>query len=75
MSAAPQEEAAPASTTETRPSIAADDNLSCQWDKCTERCTSAEALFVSLHLRRNIFPAFLILSSRRNNLPASLVLS
>ncbi|CZR54379.1 probable pH-response transcription factor pacC/RIM101 [Phialocephala subalpina] len=28
-----------------RPAIAADDNLSCQWDKCSERCTSAEALF------------------------------
>jgi Zinc finger, C2H2 type len=23
------------------------DSLSCQWDKCSERCTSAEALFVS----------------------------
>ncbi|PBP26498.1 transcription regulator PAC1 [Diplocarpon rosae] len=28
-----------------RPVIASDDNLSCQWDKCTERCPSAEALF------------------------------
>lgn len=28
-----------------RQSISADDNLSCQWDKCSERCTSAEALF------------------------------
>jgi len=24
-----------------------DDNLACQWDKCSERCTSAEQLFVS----------------------------
>jgi hypothetical protein len=43
----------PASTTTvqqeaSRPAITADDNLSCQWDKCTERCTSAEALFVRL---------------------------
>lgn len=30
-----------------RPAVAADDNLACQWDKCAERCTSAEALFVS----------------------------
>ncbi|KAK6585548.1 hypothetical protein PZA11_002275 [Diplocarpon coronariae] len=28
-----------------RPVIASDDNLSCQWDKCSERCSSAEALF------------------------------
>lgn len=29
-----------------RPVVAADDNLSCQWDKCSERCISPEALFV-----------------------------
>lgn len=42
------EVAAPAVAAEApRAPIAADDNLSCQWDKCSERCTSAEALFVS----------------------------
>ncbi|KAE8451296.1 protein with putative role during mitosis [Mollisiaceae sp. DMI_Dod_QoI] len=42
----PQQEATTAPATEVpRPAIAADDNLSCQWDKCSERCTSAEALF------------------------------
>ncbi|PVH86842.1 hypothetical protein DL98DRAFT_510316 [Cadophora sp. DSE1049] len=52
MSAAPAQEpqpeaaAAPAPAAEApRPAIAADDNLSCQWDKCSERCPSAEALF------------------------------
>jgi hypothetical protein len=29
----------------------ADDSLSCQWEKCSERCTSAEALFV-----RGLYP-------------------
>lgn len=53
MSAAPeqqQQETPPATTTQAeapRQVIAADDNLSCQWDKCNERCTSAETLFVS----------------------------
>ncbi|KFY48247.1 hypothetical protein V496_10299, partial [Pseudogymnoascus sp. VKM F-4515 (FW-2607)] len=28
-----------------RPSVASDDNLACQWDKCTERCQSPEALY------------------------------
>ncbi|KAG0646990.1 pH-response transcription factor, partial [Hyphodiscus hymeniophilus] len=37
--------AAPVETPLPRPVIAADDNLSCQWDKCTERCVSPEALF------------------------------
>jgi len=54
MSAAPAQEPrpeaaaapAPAAAAEApRPAIAADDNLSCQWDKCSERCPSAEALF------------------------------
>jgi hypothetical protein len=41
---APQDTAAPAA--DARPTtIAADDNLACQWEKCSERCTSAEALF------------------------------
>lgn len=36
----------PATSAEApRPSVASDDNLSCQWDKCSERCASAEALF------------------------------
>ncbi len=40
--------AAPTATADSsRQSIAADDNLACQWDKCSERCSSAEALFVS----------------------------
>jgi hypothetical protein len=57
MSAAPQEQqqdtatatatAAATSADVSRQSIAADDNLACQWEKCSERCTSAEALFVS----------------------------
>ncbi|KFY86329.1 hypothetical protein V500_07688 [Pseudogymnoascus sp. VKM F-4518 (FW-2643)] len=29
----------------TRPTVASDDNLACQWDKCTERCQSPEALY------------------------------
>jgi hypothetical protein len=43
-----QQDAAPAAAAAdaARQSIAADDNLACQWDKCSERCTSAEALFV-----------------------------
>ncbi|PBP28787.1 transcription regulator PAC1 [Diplocarpon rosae] len=44
----PQHQDVTSSTTATeapRPVIASDDNLSCQWDKCTERCPSAEALF------------------------------
>jgi len=56
MSAAPAQEprpeaaaapapAAAAAAEAPRPAIAADDNLSCQWDKCSERCPSAEALF------------------------------
>lgn len=60
MSAAPAQEpqpeaaaapapAAAAAAEAPRPAIAADDNLSCQWDKCSERCPSAEALFVSTH--------------------------
>ncbi|KAF4624243.1 hypothetical protein G7Y89_g13929 [Cudoniella acicularis] len=43
-----QQQDSPATTTQpeaSRPVIAADDNLSCQWDKCSEKCTSAEALF------------------------------
>ncbi|KAL2074783.1 hypothetical protein VTL71DRAFT_8562 [Oculimacula yallundae] len=45
-----QEAAAPVAAATTaveapRPVVAADDNLSCQWDKCSERCPSAEALF------------------------------
>lgn len=32
----------------SRPAVTADDNLACQWDKCSDRCASAEALFVSL---------------------------
>ncbi|KAL5354619.1 hypothetical protein ACLOAV_000708 [Pseudogymnoascus australis] len=28
-----------------RPSVTSDDNLACQWDKCTERCQSPEALY------------------------------
>jgi hypothetical protein len=43
----PQEPAPAAAPEAPRPAVAADDNLSCQWDKCSERCTSAEALFVS----------------------------
>ncbi|CZT50491.1 probable pH-response transcription factor pacC/RIM101 [Rhynchosporium secalis] len=45
--AAPVAAAATASTAAEapRPVVAADDNLSCQWDKCSERCPSAEALF------------------------------
>lgn len=31
-----------------RQHAAADDNLACQWDKCTEHCESPEALYVSL---------------------------
>ncbi|KAI9050021.1 hypothetical protein LZ554_006166 [Drepanopeziza brunnea f. sp. 'monogermtubi'] len=41
----PEVAAPPAATEAPRPVIAADDNLSCQWDKCSERCPSAEALF------------------------------
>ncbi|KAH8595556.1 hypothetical protein B0O99DRAFT_543524 [Bisporella sp. PMI_857] len=37
--------APPAVAEAPRPVPAADDNLSCQWDKCSERCTSAEQLF------------------------------
>ncbi|KAH6682096.1 transcription regulator PAC1 [Halenospora varia] len=50
MSAAPeQQQETPATTTAqpevARPVVTGDDNLSCQWDKCSEKCTSAEALF------------------------------
>ena len=57
MSAPEQhQETAPTTAADApRPVVAADDNLSCQWDKCTERCTSAEALFV-----RQLRPQFLI---------------
>ena len=53
MSAPAQEQqqdtasATAATADSSRQSIAADDNLACQWDKCSERCSSAEALFVS----------------------------
>jgi len=30
----------------SRPAIVDNDNLACQWDKCSDRCPSAEALFV-----------------------------
>lgn len=36
---------ADANTQITRQNLASDDNLACQWDKCTERCESAEALY------------------------------
>lgn len=42
-----QEPAAPNAPEAPRPAAGSDDNLSCQWDKCSERCVSAEALFVS----------------------------
>ncbi|OBT77939.1 hypothetical protein VF21_04283 [Pseudogymnoascus sp. 05NY08] len=29
----------------SRSTVASDDNLACQWDKCTERCQSPEALY------------------------------
>jgi len=38
--------AAAAAAADARQSVAADDNLACQWEKCSERCTSAENLFV-----------------------------
>lgn len=50
MSTAPEQQQETPATTQPeapRQTVAADDNLSCQWDKCSERCTSAEALFVS----------------------------
>lgn len=48
----PQQEVAATATPVEAPrqTIAADDNLSCQWDKCSERCPSAEALFVSIFI-------------------------
>lgn len=36
---------ADASAQVARLSVGSDDNLACQWDKCTERCESAEALY------------------------------
>jgi hypothetical protein len=43
---APAAAAAAAAAADARQSVAADDNLACQWEKCSERCTSAENLFV-----------------------------
>jgi len=43
---AQQQDVTPAAAADARQSIAADDNLACQWEKCNERCTSAENLFV-----------------------------
>lgn len=40
-----QQDAATTTVEAPRQTVTADDNLSCQWDKCSERCTSAEALF------------------------------
>ncbi|TVY73626.1 pH-response transcription factor, partial [Lachnellula suecica] len=48
MSTAPEQQQDTSATTQAeapRQSVAADDNLSCQWEKCSERCTSAESLF------------------------------
>jgi hypothetical protein len=43
------QEAPAAPTAEgSRPAVTTDDNLACQWEKCSDRCASAEALFVSL---------------------------
>lgn len=39
--------AAPAAEAPKPVATAESDSLSCQWDKCSEKCTSAEALFVS----------------------------
>jgi hypothetical protein len=42
---------APATSTDTsRQQHAPDDNLVCQWEKCSERCDSPEALYVSILL-------------------------
>ena len=41
-----QQDVTPAVAADARQSIAGDDNLACQWEKCSERCTSAENLFV-----------------------------
>lgn len=40
---------APASAA-ARPPAATDDTLACQWERCSEKCPSAEALFVSFDL-------------------------
>ncbi|TVY52035.1 pH-response transcription factor pacC [Lachnellula cervina] len=45
MSAPEQETPATTQEEAPRPVVTADDNLSCQWDKCSERCISPEALF------------------------------
>jgi hypothetical protein len=51
MSSQDQQTPAGASTStaveSARQQIVTDDNLPCQWDKCNERCDSAEALYVS----------------------------
>jgi len=45
--AAPAPAPAPTAAEITR-QVSNDDNLACQWDKCSERCESAEALYVRL---------------------------
>ncbi|RDW71105.1 putative pH-response transcription factor pacC [Coleophoma cylindrospora] len=49
---------APQQAEVARAVVAADDSLACQWDKCSERCASAEALFVRSVLAVPPVPVF-----------------